>query len=229
MLQCDSISNNAGHAGEFSSILHSSYDNMEKPLIVEWRIKVREQHGIIVFGANGCGKTTIGSELSHILGYKHMDHESYAFEESETPYTMERSNDESIELMLADIKRHRKFILSAVIGNFGEAVSQYYALAVYVKAPIELRMKRLEQRAYEQNGDRILSGGDMYDQHVRFIDFAKSRSLERIEKWAETLTCPLIHIDGTEDCKAHAIKISEYFRNMVYRIEDIANAYTMGK
>jgi len=57
----------------------------------------------------------------------------------------------------------------------------------------------------------------MYDQHVRFIDSAKPRSLERIEQWADTLTCPLIHIDGTEDWKANANYIVDHYHRVITR------------
>ena len=94
--------------------------------------KMNAPHGIIVFGANGSGKTTIGRELAHILKFKHMDHEAYAFRESEIPYTDPRSNEECIELMFADIEKHRQFVLSAVTGDFGEIIPQFYRLAVYI-------------------------------------------------------------------------------------------------
>lgn len=62
-------------------------------------------HGIIVFGANGSGKSTIARELANILNFKHMDIEDYHFEKSEMPYTIERSHEDCLKLMLADIKK----------------------------------------------------------------------------------------------------------------------------
>ena len=166
-------------------------------------------HGIIVFGANGSGKTTLGRELARILSFKHMDHEDYAFDESEIPYTNPRSRDDCLDLMLADIKKHRSFVITAVTGDFGDTILQYYELAVFISAPIELRMKRLDNRAYEQHGERIRKGGDMYEQHLKFLDFAASRSLSRIEQWAKILTCSVICVDGTEDWRTNAL----YMRN----------------
>ena len=59
--------------------------------------------GIILFGANGSGKTTIGRELAHILSVKHMDIENYCFETSMIPYTRLRPHEDVVRLMLADI------------------------------------------------------------------------------------------------------------------------------
>lgn len=168
-------------------------------------------YGIIVFGANGSGKTTLGRELARILNFKHMDHEAYAFKESEIPYTAPRSNEECIELMLDDIKKHRAFVISAVTGDFGDTIPQFYEFAVYITVPLELRMKRIEQREYERHGERVLKGGDMYESRLKFIDFAVSRDLSKIDKWAETLVCPVIRIDGTIDWRETAANIAEHF------------------
>lgn len=86
-----------------------------------------------------------------------------------------------------------------------------YDLAVFITAPIETRIKRVEQREYERHGERIREGGDMYEQHLKFVDFVASRSLSRIEQWEETLACPVIHVDGTEDWRTNAANIAERF------------------
>ncbi|MNC19224.1 hypothetical protein D3C75_671520 [compost metagenome] len=168
-------------------------------------------HGIIVFGANGSGKTTLGRELAKMLNCKHMDIEDYHFEKSEIPYTAARSREDCLNLMLADIKKNGSFVISAVTGDFGDTIPLFYELAVFISAPIELRIKRIEQREYDRHGERIRKGGDMFEQHLKFVDFATSRSLSRIEKWAETLSCPVIRIDGTEDWHTNAANIVERF------------------
>lgn len=165
-------------------------------------------HGIIIFGANGSGKTTIGRELARILGFKHIDHEDYAFHKSDIPYTNPRTEDECIELMLADIEKYGSFVLSAVTGDFGDEIVPLYDLAVYLNVPHDLRMERIKQREIDRFGDRVLEGGDMYEQQQKFHDFVASRSLERIEKWAETISCPVFRIDGAKNYKKTAIEIA---------------------
>lgn len=172
---------------------------------------MNKPHGIIVFGANGSGKTTLGRELARRLNFKHMDIEDYHFEKSEIPYTVERSREDYLSLMLADVEKHRSFVITAVTGNFGDAIPLLYELGVFIAAPIELRLKRIEQRIYEQHGERIHKGGDMHEQHIKFVDFVASRPLSRIEQWAETLVCPVIRIDGTEDWRTNAANIAEQF------------------
>ena len=176
---------------------------------------MNDPHGIIVFGANGSGKTTFGRELARILGFKHMDHGDYAFEESEIPYSSPRSKDECVELMLSEIERHGSFVLSAVTGDFGEKITRFYEFAVYISAPHELRIKRIGQRANDQHGDRVREGGDMYEQQVKFANFAAARSLERIEQWAKTLVCPVISIDGAVDWRINAADTASRFNKLI--------------
>ena len=170
-------------------------------------------HGIIVFGANGGGKTTLGRELARILNFKHMDHEDYCFEKSEIPYTVTRPREAYEALMFADIEKYGSFVISACTGNFGEKIESLYELAVYISAPLELRIERVKQRNIERFGERVLKGGDMYEQQSDFVDFVANRSLSKIEKWAETLSCPIIRIDGTADWRFNAANIAEIWRN----------------
>ncbi len=169
-------------------------------------------HGIIVFGANGSGKTTLGRELARILNYKHMDIEDYHFVKSEIPYTAARSREDCVHAMLADMHKHHAFVLSAVTGDFGGAILQFYELGVYLCAPLELRLQRIERRASEQYGGRVRPGGDMYEQHQRFVAFVAARSHAPIDRWALQLTCPLIRIDGALDWRENAAAIAKRLR-----------------
>ena len=169
--------------------------------------------GIIVFGANGSGKSALGRELARALHFKHMDIEDYHFLESEIPYTVARTREDCLRVMLADIEKYCSFVISAVIGDFGEEISSMYTLAVFISAPLEIRIERVKQRVYEQHGERIREGGDMYEQHLKFVDFVASRSLSIIEQWAETLVCPVIHVDGTKSISENTqIVVEKYVR-----------------
>ena len=174
--------------------------------------EVNNPHGIIIFGANGSGKTTLGREVARILNFKHMDIEDYHFEKSEIPYTVERSREECLALLLTDIERFTTFVLSAVTGDFGDIIPQYYKLGVLISAPLDLRLERIKQRELERHGTRVHECGDMYKQQLKFIDFVTHRDLSRIDEWAETLSCPIIRVDGTIDLQVNAVSISEKWR-----------------
>ena len=168
--------------------------------------------GIVVFGANGSGKTTLGRELARLLGFWHIDHEAYHFLPSDVPYTAARSAEACRALMLNDVQAHGSFVLSAVTGDFGEDMARMYRLAVCIAAPLSLRLERIEQRELDRHGARVLEGGDMREQHAEFLRFVASRSHASIERWAQTLACPVIHVDGTEDWRVIAADIARRFR-----------------
>jgi thymidylate kinase len=100
--------------------------------------------------------------------------------------------------MLADIAKHPKFVLSAVDGDFGDAITSRFALAVWLDAPRDVRLERVKERSFAKFGDRVLAGGDLYEQEQSFFDFIAGRSESSIERWANTLACPIIRVDGTK-------------------------------
>jgi hypothetical protein len=55
----------------------------------------------------------------------------------------------------------------------------------------------------------------MYERERKFIDFVTTRPLEPIEHWIETLACPVMHIDGTDDYKAATAKIAEKYQEIL--------------
>jgi len=173
-----------------------------------------EPRGIVVFGANGSGKTTLGRELARVLGFLHMDIEDYYFAESAIPYTVARPRDECLKRMLDDIKKRRAFVLTACHGDFGGEIQAMYRLAVHLHAPLDLRVERVKQRSLERFGARVLEGGDMVEQERDFADFVAARPLTKIEQWAQTLTCPVLYVDGTEDWRVNAAKIANEFHRI---------------
>lgn len=130
----------------------------------------------------------------------------YHFEKPEIPYTIERSHEDCLNLMLADIEKCNSFVLSAVTGDFSKKISSMM-IAVFMSAPLKTRMEHIGQREYEKYGERICEGGDMYEQHLKFVNFARLHHLSNNDKWAETLNCPVIGMDGTKDYRQTAADI----------------------
>lgn len=151
--------------------------------------------GIAIVGLNGSGKTTLGRALAERLGYYRMDVEDYYFPKSDVPYAVARTREEVEHLMLADIKEHGDFVLSAVCADFA-AIEPFYELIVYLEAPQNERMERIRQRSVDKFGSRVLPGGDMYEQEENFFAFAAKRTPDKIEKWIKTVACPVLRIDS---------------------------------
>ena len=156
------------------------------------------KYGICVCGLNGCGKTTRAEQLAKELQWKHMDIESYYFTSADNPYASSRTRTEVEQLLLRDIQQNPRFVFSAVNGNMTAEINAYYRTVIYLEAPLEIRMRRIRQRAIEKFGERVLPGGDLYEQEERFFAFAAQRTPENIENWLKTLSCRMIRLDATK-------------------------------
>lgn len=152
--------------------------------------------GIAVVGPNGSGKTTLGAALAAALGFTHIDIEAYYFEEADIPYSKPRSLGEVRDLLLKDAKAFGRFVVSSVNCDFGEEMNAMYTCVAYIQAPLETRLKRVKKRAVLQYGDRVLEGGDMYEQEQGFFSFVANRTMEKTDAWIRTVKCPVIYIDG---------------------------------
>lgn len=153
--------------------------------------------GILICGANGSGKSTFGKALAQALHIAYLDSETYYFPDNTIPYSVSRSQDEVCRKLWKDIQKAKTFVLSSVKGNFNPQICSSFCAAVYMYAPIEVRLPRIRQRAFNKFGKRVCEGGDMYEQECRFYRFVASRPIKEIECAAKSLGCPLICIDGT--------------------------------
>ena len=170
--------------------------------------------GIIICGLNGCGKTTTGREVAARLCFKRMDVEDYYFLDSEIPFSVSRTKDEVRELMWADIQLHKSYVLSSVGCDWGEKIENTYALAVFLTAPKETRMARIDHREIVRFGDRVLEGGDMYEQQKRFRQFVAGRSEEPYRAKVMQLNCPVLELDSTQPLEVIVEKICNYYESL---------------
>lgn len=166
--------------------------------------------GIAIIGGNGSGKTTLGKSLAESLGYKHMDAEDYYFKNSSAPYTNPRTEEEVQDLLLSAINAHGRFVFSSVGGDMGSIINAKYDLIVYIQAPLDIRVERVKRRAFEMFGDRVLKGGDMYEQEQAFFDFVSTRTLDRVDEWVESMECPVIYVDGRKPIADNVQLIIEF-------------------
>ena len=171
---------------------------------------------IIICGLNGCGKTTTGREVAARLGFKRMDVEDYYFLDSEIPFSVSRTKDEVRELMWSDIQQHKNYVLSSVGCDWGEKIENTYALAVFLSAPKETRMARIDHREIIRFGDRVLEGGDMYEQQKQFRQFVAGRTEEPYREQIKRLTCPVLELDATLPLEKIVEQICQVYEEIAY-------------
>ena len=166
--------------------------------------------GICICGLNGSGKTTLAASLARSLNFKHMDIEDYYFLPSDIPYSHPRTKEEVIPLVLKDMNEDPCFVFSYVKGDMTPEINAKFDLVVYLDVPKNIRMERIKKRAYDKFGDRVLIGGDMYEQEEAFFKMASSREPSAIEDWLDTLPCNVLRLDGTKEIKYNVGIILDY-------------------
>ena len=156
--------------------------------------------GIIVCGLNGTGKSTLGKALAEKLHFYFIDNEDLYFPKIDPAYiyASPRTREEVEKLLLNEIEKHENFVFASVKGDYGETIYPFFQYAVLIDVPKDIRMKRVKNRSFQKFGNRMLSGGDLYEQEERFFDLVKSRAENTVEKWIQSLNCPIIRIDGTK-------------------------------
>lgn len=166
---------------------------------------------IHIFGGSGSGTTTLGRELSARLGLPQLDSDDYFWEPTDPPYMTKRPPELRAELMKRDMDAAVDgCIISGSLCGWGDCLTQYFTLAVRLVIPSELRIERLVERETEEFGERLLEGGDMYDNHKEFIEWAKQydtagpemRSKALHDIWSEALSCPVLTLDSASNSPA---------------------------
>ena len=155
--------------------------------------------GILICGLNGTGKSTLGRMLADRLGYEFIDNEDLYFPKTDPSYAFSgpRSKEEVIRLLEERIRENKRFILASVRGDYGGRLIASLDHIVLIEVPKQVRSRRVRERSYQRFGDRILPGGDLYDQENKWFSLTDSRPETYVTDWLETVDRPVIRIDGT--------------------------------
>ncbi len=155
--------------------------------------------GILICGLNGAGKSTLGKALADRMGYEFIDNEDLFFPKADPAYAYSaaRNKDEVIKLLEERVRKNDHFIFSAVKGDYGELFTNSLKHIILVDVPKQVRSQRVRNRSYQKFGDRILPGGDLFEQENKWFSVTDSRPENYVTKWLETVRCPVIQIDGT--------------------------------
>jgi hypothetical protein len=103
-----------------------------------------------------------------------------------------------------DLTAHDAWVLSGSLCGWGDVAIPLFELVVFLWIPPDIRMARLRRREHKRFGERILPGGDMYEQSQAFLAWAASyddgdldiRSRRLHEQWLSTLSCPILCFEG---------------------------------
>ena len=167
--------------------------------------------GIIVCGLNGSGKSTLGRALAKAIEFHFSDCEDLYFPKTDPQYiyASPRSRTEAEKRLMTEVREHQNFVLAAVKGDFGKDILPFYRCAVLISVPKEIRMKRVRNRSFQKFGERMLPGGDLYEQEEAFFKMAELRTEREVEEWVQSLDCRIIRVDGTKPVEENIVLIKK--------------------
>src|SRR5215510_4852293 len=168
-------------------------------------------HRIHILGASGSGTTTLGRALAERLQCLHCDTDDYFWLPTDPPYTQRRERSERAQLLMDDVTAHDAWVVSGSLCGWGDVAMPLFELVVFLWVPHAVRMDRLHRREHARFGERILPGGNMYEQSQAFLAWAASydeggldmRSRQRHDQWLNMLPCPILCFEGEYTIEEH--------------------------
>lgn len=173
---------------------------------------------IHIYGPSGSGTSTLGKYISEKLGYYWMDTDNYFWQPTDPPYTTKRDRLERIALMKKDVLKWRNVVISGSLVGWGNELIPFFTLTIRIETETTIRLERLNKRERTRFGVRIDIGGDMYDTHRKFIEWASAydtgdlniRSKAKHDEWQKLLHCKQIELDGGNTLE-HNFKIVQTY------------------
>lgn len=162
--------------------------------------------GIMIMGSSGAGKTTLGELVAKELGYTFVDVDEYIWrKDTEIPFSAMYPRSEKISRLMDAISQCEHFVMAGSMDSFHEHFDPFFEMVVHLHSDSKIRIKRVHERELERFGERILEGGDMYEEHKKYLneiagyDFGIGGcTLQQHELWLKTLKCKVIQLDGAD-------------------------------
>ncbi len=164
---------------------------------------------IHIYGASGSGTSTLGKYIRDMLGYFYMDTDDYYWQPTNPPYTKKRNIAERLAMIKSDFEKADKVVISGSLVDWGDELIPLFTLVIRLKTDTNIRIERLKRREREHFGSRIDFGGDMYQDHIEFLEYATAydngdigmRSKAKHDEWENLLRCKNITLDGNDSLK----------------------------
>lgn len=161
---------------------------------------------IHIFGAAGSGTTSLGQAYAKEKGYTYLDVDDYYWLDTFIPFTVSRPKEERVKLLKEAISKCDNCVVSGAVCVWGDELIPYFDIVVKLETPTEVRIPRLREREKRRFGSRIEEGGDMYFNHLRFIEWAKVydnggldvRSNLLHNNWLKKIKQKVLILDGTK-------------------------------
>lgn len=154
-----------------------------------------------------------------------MDTDDYFWLPTDPQYTTKRNKEERLALMKKDIAENKNVVISGSLVDWGDELIPMFTLVVRIVTDTEIRIERLKNREKQKFGNRIMPGGDMYTNHMEFIEWARDydtgsvdmRSKAKHDEWEKLLRCKQIVLDGAGDLEENFKAIQAEINSVIGR------------
>ncbi len=177
---------------------------------------------IIIFGAAGTGKTTLGKSISEKLNWIFFDADDYYWEKTIPPCQTKATFESRNENLKLDFRSSENVIISGSICTWSKFWNTAFDLGVFLRVPKKIRMKRLLNREIELYGEELNTNEVKKEDFKTFLEWAEKYDDERFDgqsisqhkNWIEIMDCSVIELNGnltnSERQKIILRKIEDY-------------------
>jgi len=160
---------------------------------------------IHITGASGAGTTTLAKAICRKFGHAHLDSDDYFWEQTDPPFVKTRPAEARQELLKKAMDACDSSVISGSLTGWGDIFIPVFQLVIYIHAPVDIRLARLQERELQRFENRILPGGDMANTHQQFLLWASQydeggldmRSAGHHAAWLKKISCPIVRLNGT--------------------------------
>ena len=161
---------------------------------------------VLITGASGSGTTTLGRALSSELKVAFFDVDDYFWLPTEPPYQQQRDPGARLSLLVADLAKAQRSVVSGSIVNWGGELEDSFSLVVFLTLQAELRAARLRERETARFGrpdQKFLDWAAQYDESSLDVN-----SRVGDERWLAERSCPVLRIEGDISIRERVARVA---------------------
>jgi adenylate kinase family enzyme len=193
---------------------------------------MRPLERVHIFGAAGCGSSTLGWALAQRMACQHLDSDDFHWLPTTPAFQMKRPTPERVRLLSEATTFSPQWVLSGSIAGWGDALIPSFDLVVFLYVPTEIRLARLQRRERARFGAALDPGGQMHNQHQAFLRWAAGydpglsggRTLWADAIWLGYLPCSVIVLVGEYETADQIDRVLSFWHTQAH--EPLSSRHT---